>query len=176
MLLLIKLELSGVSQFFKKLSGCYPEFNGEEDDWDIYQEGMEQFFCANAIGKTEWRSAILLSLMGEEAYKLLWDLCYPKLPSNKRYDNLCKLLWSHFTKGVSVQFGDSLNLVMRDKFVTGMCTSLVLDKLCKEDKWRREAAALVDLKWPSSNKSVDASNSVVLSSMRVGAFFKVMNW
>lgn len=40
--------------------------------------------------------------MGEEAYKVLKNLCDPHLPSQKSYDDLCLLLKGQFSKRVSV--------------------------------------------------------------------------
>lgn len=84
------------------LIGSIVEFNGITDDWMVYRERLEQYFTANLIGETERRAAILLSLMGQETYKLLRDLCFPDLPSTKTYDQLCDLLKEHFSPKVSV--------------------------------------------------------------------------
>ncbi|KAF2892317.1 hypothetical protein ILUMI_13856 [Ignelater luminosus] len=82
-----------------------------------------------------------------DTYRLLRDLCYPKLPKYKSYEELCKLLTEHLSPQVSVRdwhaqikkllavncnFGSNLNSILRDKFVTGLSSDYVLDKVCEK--------------------------------------------
>lgn len=88
------------------LLGSMIEFDPINDDWIIYQERLEQSFDANLIADVEAgakrRAASLLSLIGADTYKLLRDLCYPELPKEKTYEQLCELLKDHFSPKVSI--------------------------------------------------------------------------
>lgn len=81
--------------------GQIAEFRGESDDWMIYQERLEQYFAANRITTEEIRVATLLSTIGTQAYKLLRDLSYPKLPKEKAFKELCALLKQQYSPHIS---------------------------------------------------------------------------
>ncbi|KAF2887935.1 hypothetical protein ILUMI_18238 [Ignelater luminosus] len=73
--------------------GALKEFNIVED-WNLYKERLDQYFLANYI--TEDRKvAVLLTLIGTQAYKVLRDLCDPVfrkekfiLPTDNHYPHL----------------------------------------------------------------------------------------
>jgi len=71
------------------------------DDWNLYQERLGQYFVANQVSK-ERKVAVLITLVGQEAYKILKDLCDPTLPENKSYKDLCEILKKQFAPRVSV--------------------------------------------------------------------------
>lgn len=52
------------------------------DDWDLYQERLVQYFVANQVA-LERRVAVLITLIGQDAYTILKDLCDPVLPEAK---------------------------------------------------------------------------------------------
>ncbi|KAJ8914171.1 hypothetical protein NQ315_016250 [Exocentrus adspersus] len=78
------------------------EFSYESDDWEIYLERLDQHFTANNIGDEKIKTAILLSSIGQESYKLLRDLCIPDLPKTKAFEELCTLLNKQFGVHMSV--------------------------------------------------------------------------
>ncbi|XP_008180036.1 uncharacterized protein K02A2.6-like [Acyrthosiphon pisum] len=72
-----------------------------DGDWNVYQERMEQFFLANGIPE-ERKVPLLITCMGEQAYKMLKDLCDPVKPAESTYEQLCTVLTRQFAKKVSV--------------------------------------------------------------------------
>lgn len=145
--------------------GSIPEFNGSVDDWNVYQERLEQFFEVNDIAAQK-QVALLISVIGADSYKTLRDLCHPVLPKNKTFDELCNLLRKQYSPQVAVfrertsfynarqegyenvtqwfgrlkklsvdcKFGENLESILVDKFVTGLRTGQILDRLCEENE------------------------------------------
>ncbi|XP_063933135.1 uncharacterized protein K02A2.6-like isoform X2 [Zophobas morio] len=80
--------------------GSIQNFNPRVDSWILYQEQLEQYFEINDIKDTEAskkRVAALISLIGQDTYKILRDLCTPKAPKDKTYEELCNHLKKHFS-------------------------------------------------------------------------------
>ncbi len=75
----------------------YEEFIAETQDWIVYEERLEQHFSALDV-KDDKKVAILLSSVGQEAYKLLREVSYPKLPKEKSYQELAGIMKRHFSK------------------------------------------------------------------------------
>ena len=73
-----------------------PQFEEAVEDWQSYQERLEQFIIANSIGEDK-KVATLLTLVGPKAYKLLKNLVAPAKPSEKSYEDLTKVLTGHFS-------------------------------------------------------------------------------
>ncbi|KAJ8909832.1 hypothetical protein NQ315_013806 [Exocentrus adspersus] len=80
----------------------FSEFNGKSDDWIIYRERLEQYYTANSITSEQMKVATLLSIIGAETYKLLRDLSHPKLPKERKYDELMVLLTKQYGLQVNV--------------------------------------------------------------------------
>lgn len=148
-----------------QMIGSIPEFNGSVDDWNVYQERLEQFFEVNDIAAQK-QVALLISVIGADSYKTLRDLCHPVLPKNKTFDELCNLLRKQYSPQVAVfrertnfynarqegyenvtqwfgrlkklsvdcKFGENLESILVDKFVTGLRTGQILDRLCEENE------------------------------------------
>ncbi|XP_039311136.1 uncharacterized protein LOC105203193 [Solenopsis invicta] len=85
---------------FLSTIGALSEFNIGED-WNLYQERLGQYFVANQVSQ-ERKVAVLITLVGQEAYKILKDLCDPTLPECKSYEELCEILKKQFAPRVSV--------------------------------------------------------------------------
>ncbi|XP_053688497.1 uncharacterized protein LOC128737803 [Sabethes cyaneus] len=149
----------------QNMIGSIPEFNGSVDDWNVYQERLEQFFEVNEIADNK-RVALLISVIGGDSYKTLRDLCNPVLPKNKTFDELCTLLRKQYTPQVAIfrertnfynarqedyenvtqwfgrlkklsvdcKFGENLEAILLDKFVTGLRTGQIMDRLCEENE------------------------------------------
>ncbi|KAJ8932588.1 hypothetical protein NQ314_014579 [Rhamnusium bicolor] len=119
-------------------------------------------FEANKISEENIKVAVLLSSIGPETYKLVRDLTFPKLLKTKTFSNLCKLLGKQYSVQVSVwrerkkfyelsptisdwyakirssstkcNFGNDLNKVLRDRFVTGLATPKTYYRICEESE------------------------------------------
>ena len=81
--------------------GKIEEFDVRGGEIDRYLERLEQYFVANNIpsdSETSSRQrAILISVLGAEAYDILFDLCSPNSPSSKSFADLkTMIVKSHF--------------------------------------------------------------------------------
>uniref|UniRef100_D1FPZ6 Putative gag/capsid-like protein n=1 Tax=Simulium nigrimanum TaxID=683695 RepID=D1FPZ6_SIMNI len=81
--------------------GQLPEFHGEGDDWNVYVERLDQFFEVNDVPETK-RTALLISVIGSQSYKVLRDLCHPTLPKNKPFEELCELLGKQYSPQIAI--------------------------------------------------------------------------
>ena len=64
--------------------GNIGEFTVDQDnDWSEYEDRLKQYFLANDIDNVGKKRAILLSVVGAQAYYLLRKLCAPAKPSEK---------------------------------------------------------------------------------------------
>lgn len=145
--------------------GSIPEYNGFYDDWNVYQERLEQFFEVNDIPETK-RTALLISVIGSDSYKTLRDMCHPVLPKSRTFEELCELLRKQYSPQVAVfrerttfynarqeqeetvtmwygrlkklsvdcRFGENLEAILLDKFVTGLRSGMIMDRLCEENE------------------------------------------
>lgn len=82
--------------------GHLREFDPLNSDWSIYKRRNENYFSANEIKDAVRKRAILLNLLSEDAYKLVFDLCLPEEPEKKGYDVLVKLITEHFKPPSSI--------------------------------------------------------------------------
>ena len=57
-------------------------------DWIQYIERMEYYFQASKITEGDTKKAILISVMGEKAYKLMRSLVSPAKPNDKSFGQL----------------------------------------------------------------------------------------
>ena len=62
--------------------------NGE--DWTHYVERLEYYFLANGIQAADKKRAVLISVMGPQAYKLLRNLISPSIPNENHFSNWLK--------------------------------------------------------------------------------------
>ncbi|XP_030030715.2 uncharacterized protein LOC115447673 [Manduca sexta] len=69
-------------------------FDLHKDNWVTYADRLEQYFIANAV-KDEIKVATLITLIGNEAYDLMVNLCTPNKPSSMTYDTLVELMKKH---------------------------------------------------------------------------------
>ena len=80
--------------------GKIEEFDVRSGKIDRYMERLEQYFEANKIPPDSETShqqcAILISVLGAEAYDILFDLCSPHSLSSKSFADLKSILKSHF--------------------------------------------------------------------------------
>ena len=57
-------------------------------DWTLYVERVQEYLVANGISTEEKKRAVLVTLMGSEAYELLASLVAPDKPSTKKFDDI----------------------------------------------------------------------------------------
>lgn len=84
------------------LIGHLREFNPQVNEWTIFKPRLENYFQANTISTEEKKRAILLNILNEEAYKLVFSLCVPELPETKTYNALIGLLDEHYKSQIPV--------------------------------------------------------------------------
>lgn len=65
------------------------------DQWEVYQERLEQYFVAVDL-EEERRSAVLLTSISLEVYQTVKNICHPEKPNAKTYEELCALLKGRF--------------------------------------------------------------------------------
>ncbi|XP_043287486.1 uncharacterized protein [Venturia canescens] len=70
------------------------------EDSDVYEERLNQYFIDNNVSGSH-RIAVLITLVGQEAYKILRDLCDPLLSSTKTYTELCEILKGQFAPRIA---------------------------------------------------------------------------
>lgn len=64
------------------------------DDWEQYEEQLQQYFIANNV--EDWRKvAVFLTVIGSQAYALVSNLVAPAKPSTKSYNELVAALRKH---------------------------------------------------------------------------------
>ena len=76
------------------LIGQLPDF-WMGNEFNVYKERLDEFFEANDIPESK-RNAILINSIGNDAYKILKEICGATLPKNKPYEELCELLEVRF--------------------------------------------------------------------------------
>ncbi|XP_062713439.1 uncharacterized protein LOC134290338 [Aedes albopictus] len=122
------------------------------DQWEMYQERLEQYFVA-------------VDLEEEQVYQTVKNICHPAKPNEKSYVELCALLKGRFCptmvtyreravfyrarqeSGETVQewyvrlkklslnceFGEHLDHALKDIFVTGLQPGPIFERLCEEE-------------------------------------------
>ncbi|KAF2905690.1 hypothetical protein ILUMI_00489 [Ignelater luminosus] len=82
-------------------AGHLSEFDPANADWSVFQKRLENYFTANAIEDDKLKAAILLKSLNEDGYKLIYNLCLPIIPENKKYSELTKIFSEHFKPNLS---------------------------------------------------------------------------
>ncbi|KAJ8683576.1 hypothetical protein QAD02_019368 [Eretmocerus hayati] len=80
--------------------GNIKEFN-PKDNWMLWIERLEQFFLANDISSVK-KVPILLTLIGNESYGLLKNLCSPLKPCERSFQELVDIMKKHLHPTPSV--------------------------------------------------------------------------
>lgn len=74
--------------------GQLTEFNLKEDDFNAWTERFELYVALNEVN-THKKQLLFLTLLGNEGYALMRDLCSPQKPSEKKYEDLKNLLLNY---------------------------------------------------------------------------------
>ena len=75
--------------------GRMQEFEPDTESISAYLERLQMFFEANDIA-AEKKVSVLLTVIGRQNFSLLRNLVAPESPKDKSFDDLTKLLKSHF--------------------------------------------------------------------------------
>ena len=65
------------------------------EDWESYEERLQQYFKANGITNEEKQVAVFLTVIGSHLYKLLRNLVSPSKPAEKTYEQLTSVIKQH---------------------------------------------------------------------------------
>lgn len=65
------------------------------EDWESYEERLQQYFKANEITDADKKVAVFLTVVGSYLYKLLRNLVSPSKPAEKSYDEITTVLKQH---------------------------------------------------------------------------------
>lgn len=83
----------------ESIVGHLREFSLQSSDWTIFKARLENYFVANGI-KQETDAAkmraILLNVLDEDAYQLVFDLVSPAKPEDKTYKQLLEIFGNYF--------------------------------------------------------------------------------
>ena len=93
------------------LFGHINEFNPEKEDWIQYAERLEHFFAANSIDEPNKKKAMLLTVIGPTAYRLMRSLVAPQKLDEKTFKELVDAMKDHYCPKPS-------EIVQRFKFNT----------------------------------------------------------
>ena len=77
------------------LVGKIDSFNHGSDDICEYIERLDQYFFANDINDAKKKTAIFLTVIGNDTYSLLRNLLAPVSPSTKTVEELFEILKEH---------------------------------------------------------------------------------
>ena len=77
------------------LIGKIEEFREGKEEWLQYIERLEHYFVANDVTTAAKKQAVLLTVIGPDAYKLLRNLVAPAKPGEKSYDELVRCMNEH---------------------------------------------------------------------------------
>ncbi|XP_058810503.1 uncharacterized protein K02A2.6-like [Phymastichus coffea] len=105
------------------------------EDWELWQERLEQFFTANDV-EEEKKVPLLITFLGNKGYALLRELCTPEGEDIKSFvANLKKL-------SMNCNFGMELKTHLRDQFVFGVSCKSTKKHLLKEKSLTFDSAVL----------------------------------
>lgn len=77
--------------------GYIPEFNVKNMKWSLYKDRFQNYIIANSIKDDNVKKVLFLSMCSEESMELLNGLCIPDKPQDRTFDDLVKVLDTHFT-------------------------------------------------------------------------------
>lgn len=74
--------------------GKIEAFNLDSKQWPAYIRRVNQYIRLNDIDD-DMKVPLLITVVGEATYALMCDLCAPKFPEDKKFDELVKLVTEH---------------------------------------------------------------------------------
>nr|XP_029717330.1 uncharacterized protein K02A2.6-like [Aedes albopictus] len=130
------------------------------DQWEMYQERLEQYFVAVDL-EEERKSAVLLTSISLEVYQTVKNICYPAKPNTKTYDELCGLLKGRFCATVVTYRERALFYRARQEPDESVLEWHV--RLCEED----DTVSLEDLLKIASKREATLKNRAVLEVNKI---------
>lgn len=133
-----------------------------DDSWPLFFKRLEDYFTEQNV-KSDRRASVLLTCISEPVYAVLKKLCRPELPTKKTFKQLISLLSNYFVvknpwreriifhklkqsqenvtewynrvqlAASNCEFGSLLDEHIKIKFICGMRSGPVLDRLCEEE-------------------------------------------
>ena len=129
--------------------GQIESYQRDSEDWLQYIEQLKFFFEANGIRDAARKRAAFLSIIGPDTFKTLLSIIAPSKPDEKSYEELVTELSNHYrpkrsqiyyrsqfyrsnrqpgdtiastlrTIANDCEFGDTLNIMIRDRLVCGI--------------------------------------------------------
>ncbi|XP_071057315.1 uncharacterized protein [Onthophagus taurus] len=82
--------------------GQLREFKLHVSDWNIYKARLNNYFLANTIENDDRKRAVLLNMLDEDAYRLVFNLCMPIVPELKSFDDIKEVMDGYFTPQTSI--------------------------------------------------------------------------
>ena len=82
--------------------GTIGEYDPDKEDWTSYTEHLCEYFIANDVKADNKKKAILLSVVGAATYQLIRNLSAPGKPADKSFEDLTKLVTTHYKPAPSV--------------------------------------------------------------------------
>lgn len=73
-------------------------FDCQKGDFDYYLEQFDHFLVLNSVKAENKKVPLFISSIGQEAYKILKDICNPSDPKEKSFDQLKALLQEYFAR------------------------------------------------------------------------------
>ena len=160
---------------------------------------MEHFFLANDITDATKQRSILISAMGQKAYKTLRNLVASTKPTDVSFANLVKAMTAHFCPPPSeivqrfqfnsrvrehgetvsayvaelralsehCNFGETLDLMLRDRLVCGINEPQLQKRLLSEPKLTFQKALELSLAFETANK--DSKHLQAVAPQSTGA-------
>ncbi|KAG4074725.1 hypothetical protein HA402_008451 [Bradysia odoriphaga] len=71
-------------------------------NWMVYVARLEQFFIAYNIKEDNRKRAMLLTLLSEDVYSTLMDVCFPNAPETKTFKEINDILKKQYQPAVCV--------------------------------------------------------------------------
>ena len=77
--------------------GKLDQFHMGQDDWESYEEHLQQYFVTNNVKDAEKQRAILLSTCGQSTYKVIRNLVAPMKPGECEYKTILEHLRHYYS-------------------------------------------------------------------------------
>lgn len=64
------------------------QFNATDDDCNVYDARLKQFFLADNVTDDNRKAAVILTSLSNEVFKILSNLCFPDDPDKKSFSEI----------------------------------------------------------------------------------------
>ena len=80
----------------RKPAILFDKFDPDVEDFECYQDRLEQYLFVSGIKEEEDRVATLISVVGAKCYRQLKDLTAPTKPSEMKFEDICTRLSNYY--------------------------------------------------------------------------------